>query len=65
MKFGSSLPFLRGLLLVALVALSGCGGRVDLLSIIAERDANEVMAELLNKRIAATKVTGKEGNASV
>jgi type III secretion protein J len=65
MKFGSSLPFLRGLLLVALVALSGCGGRVDLLSIIAERDANEVMAELLNKGIAATKVTGKEGNASV
>jgi len=65
MTFGSILPFLRGLLLAALVALAGCGGRVDLLSTIAERDANEVMAELLNKGIAATKVTGKEGNASV
>jgi type III secretion protein J len=65
MKLGSPIGFLRTLLLAALVVLAGCGGRVDLLSTIAERDANEVMAELLNKGIAATKVSGKEGNASV
>jgi type III secretion protein J len=45
--------------------LAGCGARVELLSTIPERDANEVIAELLNKGIAATKVAGKEGNASV
>jgi type III secretion protein J len=65
MKRASPIGFLRTLLLAGLVALAGCGGRVDLLSTIAERDANEVMAELLNKGIAAKKVSGKEGNASV
>jgi type III secretion protein J len=55
----------RGLVLAAVLGLAACGARVDLLSTIPERDANEVIAELLNKGISATKITGKEGNASV
>jgi len=68
MNIAARFPLFRAFLLaalVALVALAGCAGRVDLLSTIPERDANEVIAELLNKGVAATKVSGKEGNASV
>jgi len=65
MNIAARFPLFRAFLLAALVALAGCAGRVDLLSTIPERDANEVIAELLNKGVAATKVSGKEGNASV
>jgi type III secretion protein J len=55
----------RGLALVAALLLAGCGAKVDLLATIAERDANEVMAELLNKGISVTKVAGKDGNVGL
>lgn len=55
----------RGLALVAALLLGACGAKVDLLATIAERDANEVMAELLNKGISVTKVAGKDGNVGL
>ena len=55
----------RGLVLVAALLLAACGAKVDLLATIAERDANEVMAELLNKGISVTKVAGKDGNVGL
>ncbi|MFM8546659.1 MAG: type III secretion system inner membrane ring lipoprotein SctJ [Betaproteobacteria bacterium] len=53
------------LVAVAVFGLAGCGGKVELLANIPERDINDVIAELLNKGISATKIAGKEGNASV
>jgi type III secretion protein J len=45
--------------------LSACGAKVDLLGSIAEADANEVIAALLNAGINAEKVPGKEGMVGV
>jgi type III secretion protein J len=65
MKLLSTVRGIYGLILVGLLALGGCGSQIELLSNIPERDVNEVIAELLNKGVGATKVAGKEGNASV
>ncbi|MEJ2418897.1 MAG: type III secretion inner membrane ring lipoprotein SctJ [Exilibacterium sp.] len=52
----------RYLLVAAvLTALCGCERRVELLSELSERDANEVVAVLSNKQIEATKNVGKDG----
>ncbi len=53
------------LALCGLLALGGCGAQIELFSNIAERDVNDVVAELLNRGITASKVAGKEGLASV
>jgi len=47
------------------VLLTACGGQVELLSAIAEADANEVIAALINNQVPATKVPGKEGLVGV
>jgi type III secretion protein J len=55
-------------LLVALLfglALSGCGGKVELLASLPEADANEVIAALINEGIDAVKVPGKEGMVGI
>lgn len=49
----------------SLLFMAGCGAKVELLANIPERDVNDVMAELINKGVIATKIAGKEGNASV
>lgn len=46
---------------LALIALVGCGGRVDLLSGLSEADANETLAVLLEAGIPTEKITKKEG----
>jgi type III secretion protein J len=51
-------------LLMALM-LWGCSARVDLLASIAEADANEVIAALVNAGIVAEKVSGKEGMVGI
>lgn len=50
---------------VLTLALWGCGARVDLLASIAEADANEVIAALINAGIVADKVPGKEGMVGI
>lgn len=46
--------------------MAACGGgKVDLLASIAEADANEVIAALVNAGIVATKVSGKEGMVGI
>lgn len=47
------------------LSLWGCGARVDLLAAIAEADANEVIAALINAGIVAEKVPGKEGMVGI
>ncbi|MFM2186803.1 MAG: type secretion inner rane ring lipoprotein SctJ [Pseudomonadota bacterium] len=57
---------LRWLASMALaLMLAACGAKVDLLGSIAEADANEVIAALLNAGIQAEKVPGKEGMVGV
>lgn len=51
--------------LAATVLLAGCGGRVELLTQTSEEQANEVLAALMPRGIAAEKVAGKEGKVSV
>lgn len=64
-----SAPFARrlaqGLLLWLCLGLAACGTKVDLLAAIAEADANEVIAALVNAGIPATKVSGKEGMVGI
>lgn len=57
----------RGFLfaLVAALALSACGGAVDLMASMPEPEANEVIAALLDAGISASKVSGKEGMVGV
>lgn len=43
------------------LALAGCGGSVELLSNMNERDANEVVAVLSESNIKAQKLPGKDG----
>ncbi len=54
-----------GLACVLTALLTACGGQVELLSAIAEADANEVIAALINNQVQATKVPGKEGMVGV
>ena len=54
-----------GLACVLTALLTACGGQVELLSAIAEADANEVIAALINNQVQATKVSGKEGMVGV
>lgn len=56
---------MRMFTLALLLGLTACGGQVELLSSIAERDANEVIAALANRGIPATKVSGKEGMVGI
>lgn len=55
----------RGLALALSAALAGCGGSVELLAQASESQANEVLAALMPRGIAAEKVAGKEGKVSV
>jgi type III secretion protein J len=55
----------RGVLLALCAALAGCGGSVELVAQISEAQANEVLAALMPRGIAAEKVAGKEGLVSV
>lgn len=57
------MPRFFGLLLC--FVLWGCSARVDLLASIAEPDANEVIAALINAGIVAEKVPGKEGMVGI
>jgi type III secretion protein J len=50
---------------ICLVALTACGGRVDLLGAVPEDEANEVLAALLKANITAEKTSGKEGMVGV
>lgn len=54
-------PPLVVLLLSLSFLLSGCGDRVELHSKLSEQEANEVIAELADKHIRATKVSVKDG----
>lgn len=54
-----------GLACALTALLVACGGQVELLSTIAEADANEVIAALINNQVRATKVSGKEGMVGV
>lgn len=54
--------FCRGVIAaLAVVVLSACGSRVELMASMPEGEANEVMAALLNAGIRANKISGKEG----
>lgn len=54
-------------LILAIVSflLASCGGRVELLKDIAEAEANEAIAVLLDAGVASTKIPGKEGVVSL
>lgn len=66
---GLPIPMTRALRLLAAMLLAGllgaCGAKVDLMAAIPENDANEVIAALLNKGVAAEKAAGKEGMVGV
>ncbi|WP_092402375.1 MULTISPECIES: type III secretion system inner membrane ring lipoprotein SctJ [Candidatus Ichthyocystis] len=47
------------------IFLAGCGGNVEIVSNIPERDANEVLSALLDSGIEATKSLNKDGLATV
>lgn len=51
----------KGSLLVLVLALAGCGGSVELLSNMNEREANEVIAALSEADIKVQKLPGKDG----
>ena len=56
----------RGLACLAMVmALAGCGRKIELMNAIPEAEANEVVGALQNGGIAAEKVPGKEGMVGV
>lgn len=55
----------RWLGLVAVVLLSACGGRVELIAAVAEAEANEALGALLAAGIGAEKVPGKEGMVGI
>jgi len=63
------LQWLRGglqmLVLASCLLLAACGARVDLMGAIAEDEANEVLAALINASIATEKVAGKDGMVGV
>ena len=65
----SPLQWLRGglqmLVLGSCLLLAACGARVDLMGAIAEDEANEVLAALINASIATEKVAGKDGMVGV
>jgi type III secretion protein J len=51
--------------LIAAIALSACGGQVELLAQISETEANEILGALIPAGIKAEKLPGKEGAVSV
>lgn len=53
--------FRAGLVLLVLIALAGCGAKVDLLSGLSEPDANETLAALLEAGIQTEKTSKKDG----
>lgn len=55
----------RWLALAAVVLLSACGGRVELIAAVAEAEANEALGALLAAGIGAEKVPGKEGMVGI
>lgn len=65
----SALPWLgrwlQAATLGACLMLAACGARVDLMGAIAEDEANEVLAALINASIPTEKVPGKEGMVGV
>ncbi|WP_395687973.1 type III secretion system inner membrane ring lipoprotein SctJ [Caenimonas koreensis] len=52
---------MRGAVLLAALVLAGCGGNVELLSNMNEREANEVIAALSEADIDVQKLPGKDG----
>lgn len=52
-------------LIVFILNLSGCGGRVELFSGITENEANDALAILINAGIPSTKIPGKEGLVNI
>ena len=54
-------PLLIALTLSILFMVSACGDRVELHRQLSEQEANEVIAELADKHIRATKVPAKDG----
>ncbi len=59
------ITLVRYVLVLLFAALSGCGGRVELLKDISEAEANEAMAVLINAGISSSKIPGKEGLVSL
>ena len=57
--------FFVGAALLVLALLTGCGQRVELMSAIAEPEANEIMAALQNAGVSVDKRPGKEGLVAV
>lgn len=51
----------KSLFILTMTLLVGCSEPVELQRGLAESDANEVIAELADKRVDATKMVGKEG----
>lgn len=47
------------------LVLASCSGSVELIGALPEQEANEVLAVLLNAKIPAEKIPGKEGMVSV
>ena len=56
---------LQTLVLGTCLMLAACGARVDLMGAIAEDEANEVLAALINASIPTEKVPGKDGMVGV
>ena len=50
---------------LCLVMLVGCSGRVELVAAVAEAEANEALAALLQAGVRAEKVPGKEGMVGI
>ena len=53
--------FRVGFVLLVLMALAGCGSKVDLLSGLSEPDANETLAALLDAGVPTEKISKKDG----
>jgi len=51
--------------LAGLVLLAACSGRVELVAAVAEAEANEALAALLQAGVRAEKVPGKEGMVGI
>jgi len=54
-----------GALAACLLSLAACSGRVELVAAVAEAEANEALAALLQAGVRAEKVPGKEGMVGI
>ena len=52
---------IKSVLLILVLAVTGCGERVELHRQLSEQEANEVIAELADKQIDSQKLSGKNG----